>query len=164
MLQRGSRDLQKRGDQPMEQGRRFFSPLEEMDRWFDDAFRRPFLSLLSSRMRPEAEEMFPPVDIFEDGESVVVKAEIPGIKKDDISVEVTQDAITISGKKSSEERVEQKDYFRVERSYGSFTRTLPLPMETMTEKARAAFKDGVLEVRIPKSANAKPRAQKVTVE
>jgi len=110
------------------------------------------------------EDLYLPVDIYEDGESVVVKAEIAGIKKENIDIQLTADSTTISGRKSSEEKVEQKDYHRLERSYGAFTRRFPLPVETMTEKARATFKDGVLEVRIPKSAAATQRVRKLTVE
>lgn len=166
MLQKGEKDLAKRGERQMDEfGRRFMSPMAQMDRLFDEVFKRPFFSLWSPRFGAgEMEELYLPVDIFEDGESVVVKAEIPGIKKENVNVELTPDSITISGKKSGEERVEHKDYFRLERSYGSFTRSFQLPVETLTEKARAVFKDGVLEVRIPKSPAAKQHVKKLTVE
>ena len=167
MLQRSLKDIVKRGERQLEpaQGHRYLTPFEEMDRFFDEAFRRPFFSLFSPRMRgAEVEEFLPPVDIFEDGESLVIKAEIPGIKKEDIQIDLTPDSITISGKKGAEEKVEQKDYLRYERSFGSFTRRFELPVETMSEKARASFKDGVLEVRIPKSATAGERVKKLTIE
>jgi HSP20 family protein len=168
MLQRGEKDIARQGAERQQEdphGRRFLSPIAQMDRLFDDVFKRPFFSLWSPRMGVgDLEDLYLPVDIFEDGESVVVKAEIPGIKKEDINVQLTPDSITISGKKSGEERVEQKDYFGLERSYGSFTRSFPLPVETLTDKARASFKDGVLEVRIPKSAAAAQRVRKLTVE
>jgi HSP20 family protein len=167
MPEKSGKDIAKQGERQPEQtqGRRFLSPMAQMDRLFDEMFKRPFFSLWSPRMETgEMEELYCPVDIYEDGESVIVKAEIPGIKKENINVQLTPDSITISGKKSGEERVEQKDYFRVERSYGSFTRSLRLPVETMTDKARAVFKDGVLEVRIPKSAAATQRVRSLTVE
>jgi HSP20 family protein len=141
------------------------SPWAQMDRLFDEMFKRPFFSLLSPRLSgEEAETLYLPVDIFEDGESVVVKAEMPGIKKEDLNVQLTPDTITISGKKSSEERAERKDYYRVERSWGSFSRTCHLPSEILTDKARATFKDGVLEVRIPKSEQAAQRSRKLNIE
>jgi len=166
MPERNERDVAKRGERQVgEMGRRFMSPMAQMDRLFDEVFKRPFFSLWSPRFGAgEIEELYLPVDIFEDGESVVVKAEIPGIKKENIDVQLTPDSITISGKKSSEERTEQKDYFRLERSYGSFTRTFELPAEILTDKARAVFKDGVLEVRIPKNPSAKPHVKKLTIE
>jgi HSP20 family protein len=147
------------------EGGHFFSPIAQMDRLFDEVFKRPFFSLWSPRLgSQEMEQLYLPVDIFEDGESVIVKAEIPGIKKENINVQLTPDSITISGKKTDEQRVEQKDYYRLERSYGSFTRTCQLPVETMTDKARAVFKDGVLEVRIPKSQEAAQRTRKLNIE
>ena len=164
-----SANKEQQKNQPLEtqqQGRRFLSPMAQMDRLFDEVFKRPFFSSLWSQRAGggEMEDLYLPVDMYEDGESVVVKAEIPGIKKENLDIQLTADSITISGRKSSEEKVEQKDYFRLERSFGSFTRRFPLPVETMTEKARAVFKDGVLEVRIPKSAAAAQRARKLTIE
>ncbi len=147
---------------------RVLAPFEEMERWFEDVFRRPFSSLGPSwlpRMRfPELEEISPVVDIFEEGDDVVVKAEIPGIKKDDIDVSLTDNTITISGEKKKEEKVEKKNYYRLERSYGSFTRTFRLPAEVQSDKAKARFKDGILEIRIPKTEEAKKREKKVKVE
>jgi HSP20 family protein len=108
--------------------------------------------------------MYPTVDIFEDGNDVVVKAELPGMKKDDIEVNISDDVITISGEKKTEDKVEKKDYYRLERSFGAFTRTLQLPAETQTDKAKASFKDGILEVRIPKTTAAVQKVKKVTVD
>ena len=104
------------------------------------------------------------MDIYEEGNDIVVKAEIPGMKKEEIHVDINEKAITISGEKKKEEKVEKKDYVRLERSYGSFARTFGLPAEVQTEKARATFKDGVLEVRVPKTAEAARRTRKVEVE
>ena len=158
---RGSGSLLQR-----EQGSRFLSPIAQMDRLFDEVFKRPFFSLLSPRLASEEmeESLYVPVDIFEDGESVVVKAEIPGIRKEDLNVQLTPDSITISGQKSEEKRVAEGNYFRLECSCGSFSRTCQLPAETLTDKARAVFKDGVLEVRIPKSQEAAQRVKKVNIE
>lgn len=150
---------------------RIRSPFEEMERWFEEAFRRPFFApAWMERFRfpelrfPEPGEISPSVDIFEDGNDVVVKAEIPGISKENLDVNITEDMITISGEKKAEEKVERKDYHRIERSFGSFTRRLRLPVEIQADKARATFRDGVLEVRIPKSEAAKEKVKKITVE
>lgn len=144
------------------------SHFEEMERWFEDVFRRPFSLLRPSwfpRIKiPEIEEISPTADVFEEADSVVVKAELPGMGKEDIDVKVTDDIITISGEKKKEEKVEKKNYYRMERSYGSFTRSLRLPAEVQTEKASAKFKDGVLEVRIPKTEEAKKKEKKVMIE
>lgn len=170
ILQRSeSRSEAQKPDQPVQQQekerRRQMSPWSEMDRLFDDVFKRPFFSLWAPRMGGGAEvELYPPVDIFEDDESVVVKAEIPGIRKEDINVELTSDSIVVSGHKSSEEKISQKDFFRLERSYGSFSRRFPLPVETIPDRARASFRDGVLEVRIPKSETARERSRRIVVD
>lgn len=165
MLPKNERDMTKHGEGQLQGRQHFLSPLAQMDRLFDEVFKRPFFSLWSPKFGgEELEQPFLPIDIYEDGESVVVKAEIPGMKKEDVNVQLTPDSITISGKKSGEERVERKDYYRIERSCGSFTRTCQLPIETMTEKARAVFKDGVLEVRRPKSVEAAQRVRKLNIE
>lgn len=142
------------------------SPIEEMERWFEDAFRRPFFAppWLPRLKFPELGEVSPAVDIFEEGEDVVVKAEIPGVNKEDLSVDIAENIITISGKKKSEEKVERKDFYRCERSVGSFTRKLRLPTETQTDKAKASFKDGTLEIRIPKTQEAKAKSKKITIQ
>lgn len=147
---------------------RAISPFETMERWFEEAFRRPF-SLLGPSWLPrlratEVEEAIPSVDIFEEADNVVVKAELPGIKKEDIDVSMTDNVISISGEKKREEKVERKNYYREERSYGSFTRSFRLPAEVQTDKAKAGFKEGVLEIRIPKTEEAKKREKKVSID
>ena len=138
----------------------------DMERWFEEAFRRPFFfpSWLPRLRFPEMDEAAASVDIFEQGENVVVKAELPGMKKEDIDVNLTDDTITISGEKKKKEKVDKKNYHRVERSYGSFSRRLPLPVQVQTDKATAQFKDGVLEITIPKTEKAKEQAKKVTIK
>lgn len=142
------------------------SPFEEMERLFDEVFRRPF-SLFGSLMpRVKAEEgiISPAVDIYEEGDDLVVKAELPGIDKENIEVKVTDDYITISGEKKKEEKVEKKDYYRYERSYGSFSRTFRLPVDVQTDKAKAKFDKGILEIRIPKTEEAKTKERKLQIE
>jgi len=140
---------------------------QEMEKRFEDFFRRPF-SLIPSwwpRLRlPEMEEVSPSMDIFTEGDDVVVKTELPGMKKEDIDISLTKDTITISGEKKKEEKVEKKDYYSLERSYGSFKRSFSLPAEVQTEKASAKFKDGVLEIRIPKTEEVKKKETKVMIE
>jgi HSP20 family protein len=143
------------------------SPFEEMEHRFGELFRRPF-SLGPSwfpRLRmPEMEEISPIVDIFEEGGDVVVKAELPGMKKEDIDVKLTGNSITISGEKKKEEKVEKKNYYRMERSYGSFTRAFSLPAEVQTDKAKAQFAGGILQIRVPKTEEAKKKEKKVQIE
>jgi len=141
------------------------APFEEMEHWFEDFFRRPFFgpSWLPRLKFAEPGEVCPAVDIFEEGNDVVVKAEIPGVAKEDLDVNISGDVISISGEKKSEEKLEKKDFYRWERSVGSFTRRLRLPAETQTDKAKASFKDGTLEVRIPKTPAAKEKKKKISI-
>jgi HSP20 family protein len=136
-----------------------------MEKWFEDAFRRPFSLFSHPMMRfPKSEEIVPSVDIMEDKSDIVVKAELPGVKKEDIDITLTDDTITISGEKKKEEEVKKKDYYHYESSYGSFCRTFSLPSEVQTDKAKTKIKDGVLEIRIPKTEEAKKKEVKVKVE
>ncbi|MBE0427964.1 MAG: Hsp20/alpha crystallin family protein [Nitrospirae bacterium] len=142
-------------------------PFQEIEKRFEDFFRRPFSLMPSWWPRlglPEMEEISPSVDVFTEGDDVVVKAELPGMQKEDIDVSLTEDAITISGEKKKEEKVEKKDYYSLERSYGSFKRSFSLPAEVQTEKASAKFKDGILEIRIPKTEEAKQKEKKIPIE
>ncbi|MBI4690639.1 MAG: Hsp20/alpha crystallin family protein [Nitrospirae bacterium] len=146
---------------------RAISPFDDMEKMFDEFFRRPFPLIGPSwwpRFGIEREDISPTVDIFEEDNDVVVKAELPGMKKEDIDVNITDNTITISGEKKKEEKVEKKNYYRVERSYGSFTRTFRMPSEVQSDQAKASFKDGVLEVKIPKTEEAKKKEKKVEIE
>lgn len=142
------------------------SSFDDMERLFEDFFRRPlFPGMLMPRFGPLAREaVVPTIDVFEKESEVVVKAELPGISKGDLEVSVTGNHVTISGEKKAEEKVEKKDFYRLERSYGSFSRTVRLPTETVAEQAKASFKDGVLEIRIPKTEEAKEKVRKIEIE
>ena len=113
-----------------------------------------------------AEELLPrvpPVDVYEEGNEVVLKAELPGMKKEEIEIHVTGAVVTFSGKKEKTEKLEKKDYHRFERTTGAFTRTVMLPAEVELEKVTAKYENGVLEIRAPKAAPAKPAERKIEV-
>jgi HSP20 family protein len=99
----------------------------------------------------------PAVDIFDKGGEVVIHAELPGIKKEDIDVRVENNVLTIRGKKERKEEVKEEGYFRAERTYGSFSRSFSLPSTVEVSKIGAEYKDGVLTLRLPKAEEAKPR-------
>ncbi len=140
-------------------------PLWDVDSWFNELLLRPFSPIGFPRLRPlAAEEIMPSVDIFEEGGDLVIKAELPGIKKDDIDIRLMDKMITISGEKNKEAEVKRKDYYKWERSYGSFCRSFDLPVEVQKEKVKSTFKDGVLEIRMPKSAEAIRKEVKIKVE
>lgn len=135
----------------------------DMDRWFEDFFRRPFASIIP-RMLAEKEEFSPAVDLYEEGNNVIVKAELPGMKKEDVEISLTEDTITISGEKKSEQKVEKKDYYRYESSYGSFCRTISLPSDVKQDQVKASFRDGILEVRMPKTEEARKKEIKIKID
>src|SRR5512137_1658523 len=132
MADKKSKEVTKRESKEVTtpESRRLLSPFEEMEHWFEDAFKRPFYAPWMPRFRfpefREFPEFSPSIDIFEEGNSVVVKAELPGMSKDEIDINITDDVITISGEKKTEEKIERKDYFRLECSQGSFSRSLTL--------------------------------------
>jgi HSP20 family protein len=138
----------------------------EMDRMMEDFFGRRFRPLWPERwFRTEGVDLsVPAVDLFEEKDDIVVKAEIPGMDKDNIEVNLSDHTLTIKGEKKKAEEVKEKDYYRAERSYGSFIRTLELPKDVHADKVKATFKNGVLEVRIPKTEEAKAKEIKVKVE
>lgn len=147
---------------------RALSPFEQMERQFEEFFRRPF-SMLGQPWWPargifETEEMAPSVDIFEEGDDIVLKAELPGMGKKDVSVNLTDHIITISGEKKKEEKTEEKNFYRLERSYGSFSRSFELPADVKADQVKAKFHDGLLEVRLPKTEEARRKAKSVPIE
>jgi len=138
------------------------SPFREMERMFDELMgrRRLFPGLWAEEMAVP----MPAVDVYEEENEVVVKAELPGISKEDLDVNITDHTVTISGEKKKEEKIERKDYYRHERAYGSFSRSVTVPEDVEIDKSKARFKDGVLEVRIPRSEEAKKKRKKIEVE
>jgi HSP20 family protein len=127
---------------------------EEMDRVFDD-LRRGTGSLLPrlgfSGEGREASEAgwLPPVEVTERGGQLVIRADLPGLGKDDVKVEVRDDAIAIQGERRQEKEEKRRGFYRSERTYGSFYREIPLPDGAAAEQAKASFRNGVLEVTMP---------------
>jgi len=99
----------------------------------------------------------PPVDVFDTPEAIVLKAELPGLTVEDVVVELDDNVLTISGERRFEEKVEDGRAYRLERAYGAFSRTMTLPQGVKAEDISATFTDGVLEVRVPKADEVKPR-------
>jgi HSP20 family protein len=146
---------------------RSLTPLfSDVERWFDDFLPRRNMSLLNLPvLRPLiSEDLVPVVDIFEEKGDIVLKAEIPGMNKDDIDITLTEDSITISGEKSSSEEIKKTDYYRSETSYGSFSRTFMLPSDVQMNKVTSKYNDGILEIRMPKSEEAKKKEVKLHIQ
>ncbi len=106
----------------------------------------------------------PAVDIIDEKDQVRIKADLPGLKKEDIDVSADNGVLTIKGEKKEEKEVKEKDYVRSERYYGSFHRSFSLPAGVDAQKVNAVYKDGVLEVSLPKREDAKPKQIKVEVK
>jgi HSP20 family protein len=124
---------------------------EEMDRTFDRMFRDFGVSRGSWLTRPfrsrAGEGLWAPrIEAFQQGDRFIVRADLPGLKKDDVQVELTDDAVTLRGERREEHEEKREGYFRSEREYGQFHRSIPLPEGVITESAQATFKNGVLEI------------------
>jgi HSP20 family protein len=136
-----------------EQPSRMLSPFEEMDRMFESFFPRRWMQPFRWDMPhfPELAELnMPRVDIIDRDTEIVVKAELPGVSKEDIDLSITDNTVTIKATTSHEEKEEQDNYYRCEISRGSFSRTIALPGDIDAESAKASFSDGILELTMPK--------------
>lgn len=131
---------------------------ERMDRLFDDTLSRSRGGddILQGRWAPA-------VDVYEDDESIVLEAELPGMSKKDIRVNVNHGVLTIEGERKFSKETKEENYHRIERSYGSFTRSFTLPSAVDVDKIQAEHRDGVLTVRLPKRPEAKPKQIEVKV-
>ncbi|NIR30476.1 MAG: Hsp20/alpha crystallin family protein [Gammaproteobacteria bacterium] len=142
---------------------RALKPFEEMDRLFESFFprgwlrpfhwERPWFREVAGMM----EGLRPTVDVVDRDEDILVRAEIPGVKKEDLDVSVSDGTVTIKGTTSREEKEERGEYFRQEISRGAFSRTVGLPGDVQGDKAKASFSDGVLELILPKVVKSKRR-------
>jgi len=99
----------------------------------------------------------PAVDIYETPETIVMKADLPGLTREDIEIEIHDNTLTIKGERRFAKDVQQENYLRVERAYGPFERSFTLPTGVRQEEIRASFRDGVLELLLPKAEEAKPK-------
>jgi len=160
MAVRGLKELVKR-ERPRE-----VTAFYDLEQWFED-WKRP-LSMLSpfrwTDLRTDLYEISPTVDIYEEGNEMVMKADLPGIKKGDIKVELTENVLTITGEKKKVEKTETEGYFRHERVFGSFYRRFELPGDLDTEKIKAHYEDGILELRIPMKKEAERKHKKISIE
>jgi len=106
----------------------------------------------------------PAIDVYDSKDNVMVKADIPGMKKDEIEVSVHGDTLIIKGEKKQEKEVKEKDYVRTERFYGSFNRAISLPAAVDASKVNATYKNGVLELVLPKKEESKPKQLKIDIK
>ncbi len=133
--------------------RDFFNLRHPMNSLFDDFF----YPAPKKRLDEKSWNWNPAVDIYEETDNIVVKAEIPGMDKEGISVDVKDRVLTLKGERTVENEVNDEKYFRRERSYGRFERAFTLPAAVDPEAIKAEYKDGVLKVLVPKPEHSKPK-------
>jgi len=129
---------------------------QAMDRLFEDSFVRP-----SHALEALGEVAAPALDVYQTPNEVVVKAALPGLKPEDVSIDITGETLTIRGEHKAEQEIKKEDYLYQERRYGAFSRSVVLPSGLKPDKAEATMEDGVLTLTIPKAEEVKPKAIKV---
>ena len=136
--------------------REFTTLQDRMNRLFRDSFGEGQEALTTSTFAP-------PVDVYEDEHNVTLKIEVPGIEEKDIDVRIENNTLTVHGDRKFEKEEKEENYRRVERQYGSFTRSFTLPNTVDHDNIQANYEKGVLKIRLAKKAEAKPKQIKVNV-
>jgi HSP20 family protein len=149
------REKQHRGAVAPVQGGSAPAELNRLRREIDRLFEEPFSLLAPSTSFFEG--WTPAVDIYEDNDKYVVKAELPGMKKEDIEVSLDGNTLSLSGERKQEEEKQEGENYRSERFFGRFQRSITLPAPVQAVKIEAAYKDGILTVTLPKAEEAKPK-------
>ncbi len=140
--------------------RDFLNIRDEIDRMFDE-----FFGTLPERVTTGLENVWTPsVDISETDNDIIVTAELPGVKKDDVKISLQDNVLTIRGEKKQEKEEKNENYHRVERAYGMFQRSFTLPTTVDPKKIKATFKDGVLKIKLPKTEEARMKEIPISVE
>lgn len=133
---------------------------KEVDDLFDGFFRGLDVGQFENRLS----SFSPHVDVTETDKEIRVSAELPGMDEKNIDVSLNKDTLTIKGEKKEEQEDKGRDYYRMERSYGSFSRSIPVPVEVDHEKVAAKFKKGVLTITLPKTKQALEEKKKISIE
>ena len=129
---------------------------QAMDRLFDDSFVRPSRSLETF-----GRVIAPALDVYQTPSELMVKATLPGVKAEDVNIDISGDTLTIKGESKAEQEVKREDYLYQERRYGAFSRSVVLPSGLKSDKTEATMEDGILTLTIPKAEEVKPKAIKV---
>ncbi len=138
----------------------------EFDRFFGDMTARPWFGLRwpdALRLHKDLEPQIPAIEVYEEKDELVVKAELPGMEKENLDVKISEGVLTIRGERKDEGETKEKGSYYSERYYGAFTRSIDIPRDLETEKVKARFEKGVLELRIPKTEEAR-KTKKITIE
>lgn len=133
---------------------------DELEGFWNSLMGQPFPLAALSR----GESWIPRVDVFEKEGDMVVQMDLPGMKKEDIELSLEQNTLLVRGERKTESETKEENFYRMERTAGSFYRAIPLPYEVSQKDVQAHFKDGVLEVRVPKPPEERPEAKRITVK
>ncbi len=138
-------------------------PFRVLQQRMNRLFEEPFMPMAFQEEPFTLTTWTPSCDIYETDGEIIVKAELPGLKKEDVKVTIENNVLTIRGERKFEEEAKREDYYRIERSYGEFLRIFTLPMSIDAKKISAEFKDGMLKVALPRMEEAKPKAVDIKV-
>jgi HSP20 family protein len=130
---------------------------DEMNRLFEDFFRRPSAGATGGTWLPV-------MDVSESADKITVRMDLPGVTKEDVNIAIIGNTLQVKGEKKQEKEVKEENYHRIERTYGSFFRSVELPSRVVADKITAKFKDGVLTIELPKAEEAKPHAIEIKTE
>ncbi len=142
-------------------------PLRELEEWgrrLDEEFARPFMRAIWDRVPEEEKGWAAPIELFEKGDTIIAKIELPGVKQADIDLSVSDDVLTVKGEKKMETAVREEDYIRSEIDYGTFHRSIALPPGIDAKNVDAVYEDGVLRVTLHRAAEAKPKKINIQVK
>jgi len=137
---------------------------QEMNQLFDDFFQRPFEMSPFRGESSLAGDFIPQMDVTETDKEIKISAELPGMEAEDIDISMTGNRLTLKGEKREEKEEKGERFYRSERSYGSFQRSIPLPEKVQEEEIEATYKNGVLNVNLPKSPGARKGTQKIEIQ
>jgi len=135
-----------------EPAREMMSLRDAMDRLFDDAFTRPF------SLRDGWSSSVPAIDMFQTDDEIVVKAALPGMKADEVQINITGEVLTLKGEVQQNQEMEEKAWHLREQRFGSFERSIALPTDVVADKAQADFENGILTITLPKADEVKPKS------
>jgi HSP20 family protein len=141
-----------------------FALLRQMSTEFDRFFQDAAWPAFRTKAIADGAKWFPEIDVFEKNNRLVTKVDLPGLKKEDVKVEVTDGHLAISGERKTEAEEKKDQFYRCEREYGSFYRAVPLPDGVKVEDAKATFADGVLEVSVPLPVKVEPAVRNVEIQ
>jgi HSP20 family protein len=145
---------------------RTYNPLvlfDDLRADFEQLWEKPWLPMTFRHFRTEKTPWMPKMDIFEKGGELIVKADLPGMKKQDVSITLEEEYLVLKGERKEETEVKEEDFYRAECNYGAFYRRLPLAFKVDPAKIVAHFKDGVLEVHVPKPPMEEPKPLPIAI-